>query len=84
MLIKTLLNKAERFKSFVYTTTQVMFVDGEEALVIDIVPRRNSMSDASELGVSLFEISGWTCFQQENFIASRRMLISSAVSLSGL
>ncbi len=40
MLIKTLLNKSERFKSLVYTT-QVMFVDGEEALVIDIVPRRN-------------------------------------------
>ena len=42
MLIKTLLNKVERFKSFVYGTTQIMFVDGVEALVIDIVPRRNS------------------------------------------
>ena len=70
MLIKTLLNKAEWFKSFVYTTTQVLFADGEEALVIDIVPRRNSMLVASELGVSLSGISGWTCFQQEIFIAS--------------
>jgi transposase len=42
MLIKTLLNKVERFKSFVYGTTQVMLVGGVEALVIDIVPRRNS------------------------------------------
>lgn len=42
MLIKTLLNKVERFKSFVYGSTQVMHVDGGEALVIDILPRRNS------------------------------------------
>ena len=37
MLIKTLLNKVERFKSFVYTTTQIMLIGGVEALVIDIV-----------------------------------------------
>lgn len=42
MLIKTLLNKVERFKSFVYGTAQIMFIDGAEALVIDIVSRRNS------------------------------------------
>ncbi len=37
-MIKTLLNKVERFKSFVY----VMLIGGTEALVIDIEPRRNS------------------------------------------
>ena len=42
MLIKTLLNKVERFKSFVYGATQVKLVDGVEALVIDIEARRNS------------------------------------------
>jgi len=42
MLIKTLLNKVERFKSFVYGATQIMFVEGVEALVIDIEARRNS------------------------------------------
>lgn len=42
MLIKTLLNKVERFKSFVYDTAQVLLIDGAEALVIDIVPRSNS------------------------------------------
>lgn len=42
MLIKTLLNKVERFKSFVYGATQVTLVDGVEALVIDIEARRNS------------------------------------------
>ena len=42
MLIKTLLNKVERFKSFVYGTACVTLVGGTEALVIDIVPRRNS------------------------------------------
>lgn len=42
MLIKTLLNKVERFKSFIYGTASVMRIDGGEALVIDIEPRRNS------------------------------------------
>ena len=42
MLIKTLLNKVERFKSFVYGTVSVKLVDGVEALIIDIVPRSNS------------------------------------------
>lgn len=42
MLIKTLLNKVERFKSFIYGTASIMHVDGGEALVIDIEPRRNS------------------------------------------
>lgn len=42
MLIKTLLNKVERFKSFIYAAACVMLVNGTEALVIDIVPRRNS------------------------------------------
>ena len=42
MLIKTLLNKVEGFKSFVYGTTQIILIEGVEALVIDIIPRRNS------------------------------------------
>jgi len=42
MLIKTLLNKVERFKSFIYGTASLTLVDGGEALVIDIEPRRNS------------------------------------------
>ena len=40
--IKTLLNKVERFKSFVYGSVCVMLIGGTEALVIDIEPRRNS------------------------------------------
>ncbi len=42
MLIKTLLNKVERFKSFIYGDSKLMTVGGNEALVIDIKPRRNS------------------------------------------
>lgn len=42
MLIKTLLNKVERFKSFVYVSVCVMLIGDTEALVIDIEPRRNS------------------------------------------
>src|SRR5512133_175821 len=50
MLIKTLLNKVERFKSFIYGTASVMLVDGGEALVIDIEPRRNSRPICPECG----------------------------------
>ena len=42
MLIKTLLNKVERFKSFIYGKACIRLVDDAEALVIDIEPRRNS------------------------------------------
>jgi len=50
MLIKTLLNKVERFKSFVYGSIRVMIVDGQDALVIDIDPRRNSWPVCPECG----------------------------------
>ncbi|RME32383.1 MAG: ISL3 family transposase, partial [Deltaproteobacteria bacterium] len=50
MLIKTLLNKVERFKSFVYGSVAVRLVDGVEALVIDIEPRRNSRPICPECG----------------------------------
>ena len=41
MQIKTLLNKVIRFKSFVYGSVCIMLVNGVDALVIDIKPRRN-------------------------------------------
>lgn len=44
MLIKTLLNKVEPFKSFVYGSTCLQFVKGSEALVIDIGSRLNSQA----------------------------------------
>jgi len=50
MLIKTLLNKVERFKSFVYGAIYVQLVDGVEALVVDIEARRNSRPICPECG----------------------------------
>lgn len=50
MLIKTLLNKVERFKSFIYGDSKLMTVGGNEALVIDIKPRRNSKPECPECG----------------------------------
>jgi transposase len=50
MRIKTLLNKVERFKSFVYGTAHVTLVHGTEALVIDIEPRSNSRPICPECG----------------------------------
>jgi len=50
MLIKTLLNKLERFKSFVYKAIYVESVGGGDALVIDIMPRSNSRPICPECG----------------------------------
>ena len=41
MRIITLLNKCYYFKSFVYKKDQVEDVNGTEAYVVDIVPRKN-------------------------------------------
>lgn len=50
MLIKTLLNKVKRFKSFVYDTVQIITIAGTEALVIDIRSRGNSKPKCPECG----------------------------------
>jgi len=50
MLIKTLLNKVERFKSFIYGDCQLSAIDGFDALIIDIKPRRNSKPECPECG----------------------------------
>ena len=50
MLIKTLLNKVERFKSFIYGDSRIMTVGGYDALVINIKPRRNSKPECPECG----------------------------------
>ncbi len=50
MLIKTLLNKTERFKSFVYVSVCFMLISDMEALVVDIEPRRNSRPLCPECG----------------------------------
>jgi transposase len=50
MLIKTLLNKVERFKSFIYGDARFKTVKGSEALVIDIKARRNSKPACPECG----------------------------------
>lgn len=50
MLIKTVLNKVERFKSFIYGDCRFSVVGGFEALVIDIKPRSNSKPECPECG----------------------------------
>ena len=42
MLIKTLLNRIERFKSYVYEDTRLKRVGGILALVVLVLPRKNS------------------------------------------
>jgi len=42
MLITTLLNKIEKFKSFVYEKAHLERISGEEAIVVEITPRKNT------------------------------------------
>ncbi|HAM52757.1 MAG TPA: ISL3 family transposase [Nitrospiraceae bacterium] len=42
MLIKTILNKGEKFKSFVYGKVTMEEVEGKEALVVEVHPRKNA------------------------------------------
>jgi len=50
MLIKTLLNKVERFKSFIYGHSRLAVIGGSDALIIDIKARRNSKPECPECG----------------------------------
>jgi len=50
MLIKTVLNKVERFKSFIYGDCRLATVGGFDALIIGIKPRRNSKPECPECG----------------------------------
>jgi len=42
MLFTTLLNKIEKFKSFVYKKAHLEQIDGEEAIIVEIEPRKNA------------------------------------------
>jgi transposase len=50
MLIKTVLNKIEHFKSFVFGNAEFASINGHEALVIDIKPRKNGKPECSVCG----------------------------------
>jgi transposase len=42
MQLKTILNRVQKFKSFVYGDVQWKDIDGEHVLVVELWPRRNS------------------------------------------
>ena len=48
MLVKTVLNKVEHFKSFVFGAVTFEIIDGSEALVIEINARANSKPECSK------------------------------------
>ena len=50
MLVKTLLNKVENFKSFVYKAVHLEVISGRESLVVDIKARANSKPECSICG----------------------------------
>lgn len=50
MLIKTILNRVEKYKSFVYGSVNWDESGGRQALVVDIVPRANGRPICSECG----------------------------------
>lgn len=50
MLIKTILNRLEKFKSFVYGRTYIKTIEGQEALIVELNARRNSRGICSSCG----------------------------------
>ena len=51
MRIETILNKVYRHKSFIYRTATFEQVGRKEALVVDIVPRKNGLARCSVCGL---------------------------------
>ena len=50
MLIKTLLNRVEKLKSFVYQETALEFIGGKEAIIVYVAARKNSRPLCSQCG----------------------------------
>ena len=50
MLIKTLLNKIEHYKLFVYRSVYFGTAKGTEALIVEIKPRTNAQPECIECG----------------------------------
>jgi len=50
MLVKTVLNRVEHFKSFVFIAVSFQLVYGSEALVVEINARANSRPECPECG----------------------------------
>ena len=50
MRIRTLLNRCHKLKSFVYVKEQLEVINGQEALVVDVVPRKNGKTICSGCG----------------------------------
>lgn len=50
MLIKTILNQIEKFKSFVYGKTYFETIVGTESLIVELSPRKNSRAECDTCG----------------------------------
>lgn len=50
MLLQTVLNHCQKFKSFVYRSVRMETIKGLEALVVKVVPRKNSLPRCSACG----------------------------------
>ena len=50
MLLQTLLNRCQKLKSFVYRRVGWETIKGVEALVVEVVPRKNSHPRCSQCG----------------------------------
>ena len=50
MMIQTVLNKIENFKSFIFGAVRIEAIDGEGTLVIEILPRKNGKAECPVCG----------------------------------
>lgn len=84
MLVKTVLNRVEHFKSFVFGSVKFQMIRGAKALVVEVKPRANAKPECSECGrrgkiydtlpVRLFEYVPIWAFQVFFSYAPRRVL----------
>src|SRR5439155_4569113 len=50
MLVKTILNRVEKFKSFVYGQTYLEPMSGENAIIVELLDRANSKGECADCG----------------------------------
>ena len=65
MLIKTLLNRIQKFKSFVYQNVNLSKIDSRDAIEIQVIPRKNSRAICSicQKAASLYDRLGERLFE---------------------
>jgi len=61
MLIKTILNRIEKFKSFIYGKITLEQINGTDTLIVEVEPRRNAKGVCPKCGSGSQRMIGSRC-----------------------